>query len=87
MAQTLAISPSYLNLIERNQRPLTATLLLRLAELHDIDPRVLAAEAPGGGAEALRRQVFDGFAAFDQSRELKQHQTGESDAEEAEDGI
>ncbi len=32
MAEILAISPSYLNLIERNQRPLTATLLLKLAQ-------------------------------------------------------
>ena len=30
-AEALDISPSYLNLIERNQRPLTAALLLRLA--------------------------------------------------------
>ena len=32
MAETLAVSASYLNLIERNQRPLTASLLLKLAE-------------------------------------------------------
>lgn len=59
MADMLAISPSYLNLVERNQRPLTATLLLRLAEVFDFDPRTLSASEPGGGAEALRRRLAD----------------------------
>ncbi|CAN5385138.1 short-chain fatty acyl-CoA regulator family protein [soil metagenome] len=59
MAETLAISPSYLNLIERNQRPLTAALLLRLADAFDFDPRTLAASEPGGGAEAIRRRLAD----------------------------
>ena len=43
MAQSLAISPSYLNHIERNQRPVTAALLLRLAETYEIDVRTFAA--------------------------------------------
>jgi len=47
MAQSLAISPSYLNHLERNQRPVTAALLLKLAELYEVDVRVFAA---GGGA-------------------------------------
>ncbi|MGN6375558.1 MAG: helix-turn-helix domain-containing protein [Sphingomonas sp.] len=59
MAETLDISPSYLNLVERNQRPLSATLLLRLSERFDFDPRTLAADEPGGGAEALRRRLAD----------------------------
>jgi predicted transcriptional regulator/DNA-binding XRE family transcriptional regulator len=59
MAEALAISPSYLNLIERNQRPLTAALLLRLAETFDFDPRTLAASEPGGGVEAIRRRLAD----------------------------
>jgi predicted transcriptional regulator/DNA-binding XRE family transcriptional regulator len=59
MAETLDISASYLNLIERNQRPLTAALMLRLAELFDFDPRTLAAEEPGGGADAIRRRLAD----------------------------
>ena len=37
MAQDLGISPSYLNLIERNQRPLTVQLLLKLASVYKID--------------------------------------------------
>ena len=59
MADALSVSPSYLNLIERNQRPLTASLLLRLAERFDFDPRTLTGAAPGGGAEALRRRLSD----------------------------
>lgn len=59
MADMLDISPSYLNLVERNQRPLSATLLLRLAEQFDFDPRSLSADEPGGGAEALRRRLAD----------------------------
>ena len=39
MAARLGISPSYLNLIEHNQRPLTLPLLLRLAQEFDIDLR------------------------------------------------
>lgn len=59
MAELLGISGSYLNLVERNQRPVSAALLVRLAERFDFDPRALAAAAPGGGAEALRRRLAD----------------------------
>ena len=43
MADGLGISPSYVNLIERNQRPVSAQILLRLAEAYDLDLRDLAA--------------------------------------------
>jgi predicted transcriptional regulator/DNA-binding XRE family transcriptional regulator len=59
MADVLAISPSYLNLVERNQRPVSAALLVKLAENFDFDPRALAAAEPGGGAEAMRRRLAD----------------------------
>ena len=42
IAEGLGISPSYINLIERNQRPVTAQILLRLAETYDLDLRELA---------------------------------------------
>ena len=42
MAARLGISPSYLNHLERNQRPVTASLLLKLAELFEIDVRSFA---------------------------------------------
>ena len=41
MAEGLGISPSYLNLIERNQRPLTVQLILRLASAYQVDPKEL----------------------------------------------
>jgi predicted transcriptional regulator/transcriptional regulator with XRE-family HTH domain len=44
MADDLAISASYVALLERNQRPLTADLLLRLARTYKLDVRDLAAE-------------------------------------------
>ncbi|MDQ2878296.1 MAG: short-chain fatty acyl-CoA regulator family protein, partial [Pseudomonadota bacterium] len=59
MAEALDISPSYLNLVERNQRPLSAALLVRLAERFDFDPRALAAGEPGGGTDAMRRRLAD----------------------------
>ncbi len=59
MAEALEVSPSYLNLIERNQRPLTAALLLRLAARFDFDPRSLNGATPGGGMEALARRLAD----------------------------
>lgn len=59
MAEQLGVSASYLNLVERNQRPLSATLLLALAERFDFDPRALAAGEPGGGEEAMRRRLAD----------------------------
>lgn len=60
MAETLDISASYLNLIERNQRPLTAALLLRIADRFNVDPHSLGREGePGGGIEALRRRLAD----------------------------
>ena len=37
MAEALDISPSYLNLLEHNQRPLTVALLLKLGNSFDID--------------------------------------------------
>lgn len=74
MAQALEVSPSYLNLVERNQRPVSATLMLRLAQTYDFDPRKLAASEPGGGAEALRRRLADPLFA---DLEIDRHQMEE----------
>lgn len=59
MAELLEISPSYLNLVERNQRPLTAGLILKLADRLDFDARLLSADEPGGGVDMLRRRLAD----------------------------
>ena len=42
MSEALDISPSYLNLLEHNQRPLTVTLLLKLGNSFDIDLKSFA---------------------------------------------
>lgn len=39
MAEELDVSASYLNLMERNQRPMTVQVLIRLADVYGIDPR------------------------------------------------
>ena len=59
MAVRLAISPSYLNLLERNQRPLSARLLVQLAERFDFDPRSLRQDEAVGGIDGLRRRLAD----------------------------
>ncbi|MBK6942177.1 MAG: DUF2083 domain-containing protein [Planctomycetes bacterium] len=47
LAQRLGISPSYLNLMEHDRRPLPAAVLVKLAQEFDVDVRSF-----GGGAEA-----------------------------------
>jgi XRE family transcriptional regulator, fatty acid utilization regulator len=59
MAATLGISPSYLNHLERNQRPVTAALLLKLAELYEVDVRSFAA---GGGARTGPDELAEIFS-------------------------
>ncbi|MCA1953277.1 MAG: short-chain fatty acyl-CoA regulator family protein [Hyphomicrobiales bacterium] len=45
MAGEIGISPSYLNLIESNQRPVTVTVLLKLAEKFQLDLASLGGES------------------------------------------
>jgi predicted transcriptional regulator/DNA-binding XRE family transcriptional regulator len=66
MAADLGVSPSYLNHIERNQRPVSAQLLLRLADAYDVDLRRL--NQTGGHAseaeltELLADPLFQGLS-------------------------
>ena len=70
MAEALGISPSYLTLIERNQRPLSARLVLALAERFDLDPRSLRQDEVVGGVDGLRRRLADArFADLEIDRE------------------
>ena len=57
LAERLGISASYLNLIENNRRPLTANLLLKLAEHFQLD---LTSFAPSDEAQLMAdlREVF-----------------------------
>lgn len=59
MAEALDISPSYLNLIEHGQRPLSATVIVRLAERFGFDAARLGAEELPGGLAGLRRRLAD----------------------------
>ena len=52
MAADLEISPSYVALLERNQRPVTADMLLRLARTYKMDITDLAGD---GGADHIAR--------------------------------
>jgi predicted transcriptional regulator len=56
MANGLGISPSYLNLIERNQRPLTVQLILKLASAYRVEPEALQADEKA--SVAALREVF-----------------------------
>jgi predicted transcriptional regulator/DNA-binding XRE family transcriptional regulator len=53
MAADLEVSPSYIALLERNHRPLSAELLLRLAQTYQIDMSTLA---DNGSDDAVRLQ-------------------------------
>ncbi|TAK98416.1 MAG: XRE family transcriptional regulator [Rhodospirillaceae bacterium] len=57
MAQGLDISPSYLNLLERNQRPLSAQLLLKLADSFDVNLKGLSGDE-GGHTLSDLKEVF-----------------------------
>ena len=59
MAEALDISPSYLNLIEHGQRPLSATVIVKLAERFGFDAATLGGDAVPGGAAGLRRRLSD----------------------------
>lgn len=70
MAASLGISPSYLNLIERNQRPLSARVLVQVIERFDFDPRSLREDEAIGGLDGLARRLSDkGFADLGIDRE------------------
>ncbi len=59
MAMRLQISPSYLNLIERNQRPITARVVMQLMGEFAFDPRELAGAEAVGGIDGLARRMAD----------------------------
>jgi predicted transcriptional regulator/transcriptional regulator with XRE-family HTH domain len=59
LAQRLDISPSYLNLIENNRRPLPAPLLIRIAQLFGVELTAFAADEDGRLATALFEALSD----------------------------
>lgn len=58
MADQLGISGSYLNHLERNQRPVTAGILLRLAEAFDVDVKAFASEGGDSGGATQLSEIF-----------------------------
>lgn len=61
MAADLEISPSYVALLERNQRPVTADLLIKLASIYQVDLADLAhgdLEQTADKLQAILRQPF-----------------------------
>jgi predicted transcriptional regulator/plasmid maintenance system antidote protein VapI len=63
MAGELEVSPSYLNHLERNQRPLTAQMLLRLANTYDIDVRDFVSGPETTSTGELSGVFADGLVA------------------------
>ena len=55
MAQDLGISTSYMNLMERNQRAMSANVLVKMADLYDFN----VAEFTGAGDAHLVAEVYD----------------------------
>lgn len=70
MAERLSISASYLNLIERNQRPLSARVMVQVVDVFDFDPRSLREDETIGGVDGLMRRLADKrFSDFGIDRE------------------
>ena len=59
MATDLDISPSYIALLERNQRPVTAELLIRLARTYQLDMAELATEDADNYAKRIAEVMRD----------------------------
>src|SRR5437868_2340320 len=70
MAEGLGISPSYLNLLERNQRPLSAQLLLKLADNFGVNLKGLSGDEGGHTLSDLKEvfsdPVLEGVSLGDQ---------------------
>ncbi|HWK29220.1 MAG TPA: short-chain fatty acyl-CoA regulator family protein [Solirubrobacter sp.] len=59
LARVLEISPSYLNQIERDRRPLTVPVLLRLTETFGVDPDFFSAHDTARLIAELREALLD----------------------------
>ncbi|MBI1365534.1 MAG: ImmA/IrrE family metallo-endopeptidase [Alphaproteobacteria bacterium] len=59
MAGELGVSPSYVNLVERNQRPVSADLLVRIAGAYDLDLSAFSAERTDDLFESLTAAFAD----------------------------
>ena len=67
LAERLEISASYLNLIEHNQRPVSAVLLLKLARLFDLDLQTFAEDDESRVLAGLREVFADPTLAMSEA--------------------
>ncbi|WP_103503778.1 short-chain fatty acyl-CoA regulator family protein [Streptomyces sp. SM14] len=67
LARTLAISPSYLNQMEHDSRPLTVPVLLRLTEAFGVDPGFFSERDTSRLLADLREALADRVAAAEVS--------------------
>src|SRR3954464_2564886 len=65
LAQTLDISPSYLNQIEHDVRPLTVAVLLRITEVFGVDATFFASQDDTRLVAELREVTMDGDVGID----------------------
>ncbi len=63
LARMLGMSPSYLNQIERNQRPLTVAILLRIGAVLGVDPQMFSEH----DSAALVSDLRDAFSELPQA--------------------
>ncbi|MGW1072868.1 short-chain fatty acyl-CoA regulator family protein [Streptomyces sp. NPDC002537] len=63
LARTLAISPSYLNQMEHDSRPLTVPVLLRLTETFGVDPGFFSERDTSRAVADLREALADEVTA------------------------
>ncbi len=61
LAEKLGVSPSYLNLIENNRRPLPANLLIKLAQLFNVDVHSFATDEDARLVSDLTEAFADPF--------------------------
>jgi XRE family transcriptional regulator, fatty acid utilization regulator len=59
MAKALGISPSYVNLLENNERSVSVQVLLKLFEAYGVDWREIAEEDGSGQLADLRAALQD----------------------------
>ncbi|NWN33567.1 helix-turn-helix transcriptional regulator, partial [Klebsiella michiganensis] len=60
LAQALGISPSYLNQLEQNQRPLTVAILLKLNAVFGIDVQLFSEDEEARLITDMRDAIADG---------------------------
>jgi predicted transcriptional regulator/DNA-binding XRE family transcriptional regulator len=78
MAGQLAISASYLNLIEHNQRAVTVPLLFRLGKAYEIDLKAFAEDEEAQLAAGLKEAFADPLFAQERPRDADLRELGDA---------